>query len=389
MWQKDKYRALSAVSLTLALASLVVVMVMSVGLSRDLRDEGKAFADMVRGAQTLVMASDDPAALAYATEVMSSNRYVPIILCDGGTIVSHRNLKPGGGEVSEEEAAEALRQMRASGDSLSVDLGAGGRQTIYYGESRMLRYVVHIRWLQIAAVALFLAVSYAVLTQARRRERDRLWKGLALETAHQLGTPITALRGWRDLLATGFADTGMVADELGKDIARLQSVSERFSHIGSMPALATTPLNDDLRAVADYMSHRTARGIVVSLDEPDGEVAAPHDPTLLRWAVENLCKNAADAIEGSGAIRITLRRADGGALIEVADTGKGIAPQARRRIFDTGYTTKARGWGIGLALVKRIVCEYHHGRIWVMESRPGAGTRFGILLKTEMGREEA
>lgn len=382
MGQKDLYRTLSAVSLTLALASLVVVMVMSVGLSRDLRDEGKAFADMVRGAQTLVMASDDPAALAYAAEVMSSNRYVPIILCDGDSIVSHRNLKPGGADVSEAEAAEALRQMRASGDSLSVDLGAGGRQTIYYGESRMLRYVVHIRWLQIAAVALFLAVSYTVLTQTRRRERDRLWKGLALETAHQLGTPITALCGWRDLLATGFADTRMVADELGKDIARLQSVSERFSHIGSMPAMETTPLNGDLRAVADYMRHRTARGIAVSLDEPDGEIAAPHDPTLLRWAVENLCKNAADAIEGNGEIRLTLRRTGGGALIEVADTGKGIAPQARRHIFDAGYTTKARGWGIGLALVKRIVREYHHGRIWVMESRPGAGTRFGILLKT-------
>lgn len=386
MRQKGKYRALSAVSLTLAMASLVVVMVMSVGLSRGLRDEGKAFADMVRGAQRLVMASDDPAALAYAAEVMSGNRYVPIILCDGDSIVSHRNLRPGGSEVSEAEAAEALRHMRASGDSLSVDLGGGGRQTIYYGESRMLRYVVHIRWLQIAAVALFLAVSYAVLTQARRRERDRLWKGLALETAHQLGTPITALRGWRDLLATDFADTRMVADELGKDIARLQSVSERFSHIGSMPSLETTPLNDDLRAVADYMRRRTARGTVVSLDEPDGEVSAPHDPTLLRWAVENLCKNAADAMEGgSGEIRLTLRRAGGDALIEVADTGRGIAPQARRHIFDAGYTTKARGWGIGLALVKRIVSEYHHGRIWVIESRPGAGTRFGILLKAGQG----
>lgn len=383
MRQEDKYRALSAVSLTLALASLVVVMVMSVGLSRDLRDESKAFADMVRGAQTLVMASDDPTALAYATEVMSSNRYVPIILCDGDVIVSHRNLKPGGSEVSAEEAAEALRQMRANGDSLSVDLGPGGRQTIYYGESRMLRHVVYIRWLQIAAVALFLAVSYAVLTQARRRERDRLWKGLALETAHQLGTPITALCGWRDLLHAGAADTRMVAEELGKDIARLQSVSERFSHIGSMPAMETTALNGDLRAVADYMSRRTAKGIAVFLDEPDGEVTAPHDPTLLRWAVENLCKNAADAIEGSGEIRLTLRRTGGGALIEVADTGKGIGPKARRRIFDAGFTTKARGWGIGLALVKRIVREYHHGRIWVMESRPGGGTRFGILLKTD------
>lgn len=376
----DKYRVLSAVSLTLALASLVVVMVMSAGLSHDLRDESKAFADMVRGAQTLVMASDDPSALAYATEVMSSNRYVPIILCDGDVIVSHRNLKPGGASVSAEEAEESLRQMRASGDSLAVDLGAGGRQTIYYGESRMLRYVTHIRWLQVAAVALFLTVSYAVLTQARRRERDKLWKGLALETAHQLGTPITALCGWRDLLRAGAADNRMVADELGKDIARLQSVSERFSHIGSMPALETSPLNGDLHAVVDYMSRRTAKGIAVSLAEPDGEVAAPHDPTLLRWAVENLCKNAADAIEGSGEIRLTVRRTGGGALIEVADTGKGISPKARRHIFDAGYTTKTRGWGIGLALVRRIVGEYHHGRIWVMESHPGAGTRFGILL---------
>ena len=303
-----------------------------------------------------------------------------MVLCDGDTIISYCNIAEDSPEATEQEVTAAARDMMAEGDTMSVDLGDGRRQTLYYGENKLLAGVAFVRWMEAAVVTLMVALMWMLLTSARRRERDSLWKGLALETAHQLGTPISALDAWRDLLESGAADNAMVAKEMGKDLDRLKAVSERFSKIGSQPAMTTAPINDSLRQVAEYMNRRTSKRIRIELREPEGDVTAPHDPTLLRWAVENVCKNAADAIDGSGRIDISVGQKDGRAVIDIADTGKGMTPATRRRVFDAGFTTKKRGWGIGLALVKRIVEEYHRGRVWVAESRPGTGTRFRMTL---------
>ena len=375
-----KTRLTTLALLTACAAAIGVTLALSKSLTDSIKRESEDIVRAVRDAQRLIQQTDDANALEYATSVLRRNTQVPMMLCDGDTIISYCNIAEDSPEATEQEVTAAARDMMAEGDTMSVDLGDGRRQTLYYGENKLLAGVAYVRWMEAAVVTLMVALMWMLLTSARRRERDSLWKGLALETAHQLGTPISALDAWRDLLESGAADNAMVAKEMGKDLDRLKAVSERFSKIGSQPAMTTAPINDSLRQVAEYMDRRTSKRISIELHEPAGDVTAPHDPTLLRWAVENVCKNAADAIDGSGRIDISVGQKDGRAVIDIADTGKGMTPATRRHVFDAGFTTKKRGWGIGLALVKRIVEEYHHGRVWVAESRPGAGTRFRMTL---------
>lgn len=375
-----KTRLSTLTLLTACAAAIGATMALSKSLTDSIRRESEDIVRAVRDAQRLIQQTDDANALEYATSVLRRNTQVPMVLCDGDTIISYCNIAEDRPEATEQEVTAAARAMMAEGDTMNVDLGDGRRQTLYYGENKLLASVAYVRWMEATVVTLMVALMWMLLTSSRRRERDSLWKGLALETAHQLGTPISALDAWRDLLESGAADNAMVAKEMGKDLDRLKAVSERFSKIGSQPAMTTAPINDSLRQVAEYMNRRTSKKICIELHEPAGDVTAPHDPTLLRWAVENVCKNAADAIDGSGRIDINVGQKDGRAVIDIADTGKGMTPATRRHVFDAGFTTKKRGWGIGLALVKRIVEEYHHGRVWVAESRPGVGTRFRITL---------
>lgn len=375
-----KTRLTTTALLTACAAAIACTMALSKSLTDSIGRESEDIVRAVRDAQRLIQQTDDANALDYATRVLRRNTQVPMVLCDGDTIISYCNIAEDRPEATEQEVAVAARAMMAEGDTMNVDLGDGRRQTLYYGENKLLASVAYVRWMEAAVVTLMVALMWMVLTSARRRERDCLWKGLALETAHQLGTPISALDAWRDLLESGAADSATVAKEMGKDLDRLKAVSERFSKIGSQPVMIAAPLNDSLRQVVEYMDCRTSKKISLELHEPSGDVTAPHDPTLMRWAVENLCKNAADAIDGAGRIDISVDQKDGRAVIDIADTGKGMTAATRRRVFDAGFTTKRRGWGIGLALVRRIVEEYHHGRVWVAESRPGAGTRFRMTL---------
>ncbi len=369
--------------IVLGVAMLGTILYISSALMADISRKEATSAKLVLRTPQLVSRSEDPSLsdiYSLAGDIISGNDYLPVVLVDqDGNICSTHNLSKPDSLLTYEEKLRALEAFRARGDSSVVDLG-DEVQIIYYGQSTLVDQLGYIRWLQVLVVLLFGIVVYLVVARARRQERDSIWKGLALETAHQLGPPIAALSAWRELLETGMADGKMVSAEMTKDIDRLKSVTQRFSKIGSTPVLARDNLLLHLQAVEEYLRPRISRQVAIQVVAPQGDVACPHDVTLVKWAIENITKNAADAIDGKGAITISLTSNERFAIIDIADNGRGMDATTRRHLFDAGYSTKRRGWGIGLALVKRIVCQYHHGRVSVLSTQMGGGTTIRVML---------
>lgn len=385
-------RAVLIMTSAAVLAGLVFVSICSKKMETMIRNDSAMVREQLKESyMEIEQGQEGSPEMSLAIERIWSNRNIPIIVCDGESrITAVRNLRFDGdtadvGGLSEEELRSAMRKMKASGDSITFGLGDGMRQTVYYGESHIVGYVWLVGLMPYVALVIFmilLCVGIAVfMTRRRRMERDNLWKGIARETAHQLGTPISGLMGWRDLLRSGNVDTAEVAENISKDIDRLTWVMDRFSHMEGTPEMKETSVNADIRWVIEYLSARLSRKVKITFEEPDGEVSARHDPTLLRWAVENLCKNAAQAISGSGEITATLRRREGGhATIDIRDTGCGMDSATRERAFEAGFSAKTGGWGLGLALVRRIIEENHNGRVYVAESKVGVGTTFRIEI---------
>lgn len=219
---------------------------------------------------------------------------------------------------------------------------------------------------------------FALLT-SKRAEQNKVWVGLSKETAHQLGTPISSLMAWTEMLKESYPDDSLIP-EMDKDVKRLQLIADRFSKIGSLPEPVPASLAEVLNHVIDYMDHRTSKKVAMVRDFPEHDVVVKINASLFEWVIENLCKNAVDAMEGEGRITLAYREEGTRAVIEVTDTGKGIRKKDIRNVFRPGFTTKKRGWGLGLSLAKRIVEEYHHGHIFVKKSEVGVGTTFRIEL---------
>jgi signal transduction histidine kinase len=234
---------------------------------------------------------------------------------------------------------------------------------------------------QLGIAALFIVVALLSAAARHRAEQDRLWTALARETAHQLGTPLSALEGWLAMLRETPSDPGL-AEEMGRDLERLKRVSERFGRIGGAPRLEPCDLGTLVLQVVDYVRKRASARVRMSVQAPPGVVfSVMASPPLLEWVFENLLRNALDALEGSGEVRVTLHRGGGEVWVDVADTGRGIAPADRERIFRPGFTTRKRGWGIGLTLSRRIIQQYHGGRLTVWASEPGGGATFRVALQ--------
>ena len=225
-----------------------------------------------------------------------------------------------------------------------------------------------------------LCAAIFALLSSKRAEQNKVWVGLSKETAHQLGTPISSLMAWQEMLRETYPDDELLP-EMGKDVERLQRIAERFSKIGSLPELRPESLNEVLSAVTQYISRRASNRVRLTCAVPQQPLIVPMCSSLFEWVVENLCKNAIDAMDGQGSITLTASTEGSLAVVEVADTGKGIPKNKFRTVFTPGFTTKKRGWGLGLSLAKRIVEEYHHGRIYVKNSEVGRGTTFRIELK--------
>lgn len=257
-------------------------------------------------------------------------------------------------------------------------------QLLYVGESWLLRQLRYFPYIQLVLISSFVFLGYLGLNQTRKAEQNRVWVGMAKETAHQLGTPISAIMGWVEHLKVMYADDEdlmEVSDELSRDVERLSMVANRFSKIGATPELEPVNLYEELDRCREYMQKRAPRKVAFDFPQPeDGDIRAAINPLLFDWVFENLLRNALDAMDGKGVISGSVRAQGDKVYIDISDTGKGIAPKDVRKVFNPGFTTKKRGWGLGLSLVKRIVEEYHKGKIVVSSSEVGKGTTFTITL---------
>jgi len=276
---------------------------------------------------------------------------------------------------------EKLNKMKNDSSLFVIDLGKNEKQYLYYGDSILIRRLSWFPIIQLLVVSIFIFVAYLAFSGARKAEQDQVWAGMAKETAHQLGTPTSSLLGWIDVLKMKMKDDDLL-NEMSKDVNRLQTITDRFSKVGSKPEMKEVKLNDVIISSIEYLKRRTSKKVEFKLDLQD-DVMIRISPVLFEWTLENVCKNAIDASGGEGIIEISMNKGKENVIVDIKDNGKGISKSRFKTVFEPGYTTKKRGWGLGLSLTKRIIEQYHKGRIFVKESEPGKGTTFRIILPNE------
>lgn len=343
-----------------------------------LKEEERKKAEQWAEATRRLVISDD---FEFLFSIIEDNTTVPVILIDEEeSILSHRNL-PAALATDTLALVRELKRMAKRNEPISIELPNGIVNHLYYRESTLLRQLRIYPYVQIAVILLFILVAYVAFSASRMAEQNQVWVGLSRETAHQLGTPTSSLSAWSEIISSRYPGTD-IAEELPADVERLSRVAERFSLIGSKPKLQPDDLPALAQATAAYLRKRIASTVDLRVkNETTGCTGIPFNPVLLGWVIENLVKNSADAMKGSGVITVTVTESSSEAFIDVEDTGKGIPRKDFKTIFKPGYTTRERGWGLGLSLSKRIVEEYHKGKIFVLRSEPGHGSCMRIILK--------
>lgn len=318
---------------------------------------------------------------SFISETVMSTAAVPVIYTDStrSTIIEYSNIDPVAAKDSI-ALQERLTAMAKANPPIAVQLPGKGKHWIFYEESLVITQLRYFPYVQLLILGLFLLVAYALFSIFRNAEQNQVWVGMAKETAHQLGTPLSSLMAWMELLKDKGVDPEAL-NEMRKDVDRLEVITERFSKIGSSPELLPEKLYHMLRATVLYLRPRLPARATIEVSVPeDPELTVPLNRALFSWVIENLIRNAVDAMEGDGSLNITMT-ADGGQVhVDVSDSGKGIPQSQHRTVFQPGFTTKKRGWGLGLSLSKRIIEQYHGGRIFVKQSAPGKGTTFRISL---------
>lgn len=370
-------------AVVIAIASLVVSHVLVRDLSRQERNNMEVWAEAMR---TLSHA-DANTDLNLVLKVMNGNNHIPVIVLDEfDNVIEYRNVEIDAPTEADSTAyLQRVAQRMVKKDNVIVvevntpDLSVPMQIRVCYDESIMLQRLTHYPYIQLGVIGLFVVVAVFALLASKRAEQNKVWVGLSRETAHQLGTPISSLMAWSEVLRETYPQDAML-EELSKDVSRLQVIAERFSKIGSQPELRDEDLCVLIARVVEYIGPRASNKVALSCSYPDKVVTARICAPLFEWVIENLCKNAIDAMQGEGHINIYMYRVSDAIHIDVSDTGKGIPKDKFKAVFRPGYTTKKRGWGLGLSLAKRIVEEYHGGRIYVKESS-SKGTTFCMELK--------
>ena len=368
--------ALVVAAVIIAAASLVVSHILVRDLAIEERNRMEVWAEAMRSLSTAEENTD----LNLVLKVINENNTIPVIVTDDqGNVQTFRNVEIDASnyEDSMAVAAKMATTMRASGRDIKISLGAdAGSIHVSYDESVMITRLSFYPYVQLGIVLIFVVIAIFALLTSKKAEQNKVWVGLSKETAHQLGTPISSMMAWTQILRETYPDDDLIP-EMDKDVKRLQLIAERFSKIGSIPEPVDTSLAEMLRHVVDYMDRRTSQKVRIIDEFSDCEAHVMVNPSLFEWVLENLCKNAVDAMEGGGTITIKAV-ASQRVIIDVTDTGKGIEKKNIKNVFRPGFTTKTRGWGLGLSLAKRIVEEYHHGKIYVLKSEVGKGTTFRI-----------
>ena len=326
----------------------------------------------------MVNISDD-GNFSLAIKVMESNENIPIILADeNDSILNYRNLNPIS-EITDEYLQKQLAIMKQQNEPIEIQVFEEYKQLLYYKDSILLTRLRYYPMFQLGLITLFMFIAYLAFSSARKAEQNQVWAGMAKETAHQLGTPLSSLMAWVELLKSKVETKDMVL-EMEKDVARLETITDRFSKIGSKPTLENKDIVKVVEEATDYLKSRLPEKVIIEVYSEKPSIIVPVSVVLLNWVIENICKNAVDAMKGEGLIKIEMEQNETYVKIHIKDTGKGIEPGLMNSIFKPGVTSKKRGWGLGLSLSKRIIQEYHKGRIYVKSSVEGEGTTFSILI---------
>ena len=373
--QRLKYLFIIA-AIFIAIASVFVSDLLIKDLAREEREKIEIWAEATR-----VLTSEDPSLnMNLILKIIQGNTSIPVMLCnDQDSVMNYKNI-----ELPEKGADEYLRKrvevLKHKNQPLPIDMGDGTFQYLYYDDSINLKRLLVYPYAQLSVMAVFILLAFIALASTKRAEQNKVWVGLSKETAHQLGTPISSLIAWLEYLKLKDIDPALLA-EMEKDVKRLEMIAERFSKIGSTPEPVPVDICQSISSALEYMQTRISSKVKISIEAPDHPVIVLMNNSLFAWVVENLCKNAVDAMGGQGSITFHVEEKGKNVRIDVTDTGKGILKSRFKTVFNPGYTTKKRGWGLGLSLVKRIVESYHGGKIFVKSSEIGKGTTFRIELR--------
>ena len=350
-------------------------------LVRKLKVEERENVELWAEATRMISLSDSIQNVEFLSYIIDNNNTIPVILTDeSDNIISAGNFDAE--KISDQKYLKKhLRKIKEKNEPIIIDLENGHFNLIYYKDSIILTMLIFYPYIQLGIIILFILVSYLAFSSSQKAEYNQIWVGMSKETAHQLGTPTSSLSGWIEILQHKYPDIS-ITKELAQDVQRLEKVTERFSRIGSKPALANGNITTIISRTIDYLKLRTSSKVRFIDDyNHDTEVVVPVNPALFEWVIENISKNAIDSMEGSGKITVRITETEKNAMIDVSDTGKGIPKSAFNKIFNPGFTTKQRGWGLGLSLAKRIIEEYHNGRIFVKYSEVGKGSCIRIIMK--------
>lgn len=370
---------LTLLFIVMAISLILFFFAVSNSLVNKLADEERVKLEIWAEAERDLISNQDVSSVALASKVITSNTTIPVILTDSsGRIISHNNLNTSGLDANQTYLKERLYQFKANNQCIEIPIG-DERHYLYYGESNLLKSLSMYPYIQVGIVFIFIAIGFVAFAAVKRAEQRNVWIGLTKETAHQLGTPISSLMALSELIKTSSLEPA-IHKEMEKDIARLLVIVERFSKIGSKPHLKSIKVSEALNSGIEYIRGRSSDQIDIIVDIPVISGTISISPPLFDWVVENVCKNAIDAMNGSGVIRVEVSETNRFLAIDITDGGKGIAKRNFKRIFSPGFTTKKRGWGLGLTLTKRIVEEFFNGKIYVKSSILGIGTTLRIVL---------
>lgn len=380
--QKNTYKLILLVVLLLIIAaSILYTNYLARRLAHVERNRVELIADTYKRLNNATGSED----LSFMFHIIETNQTVPLIITDeDGNILWNKNFDSVKMARDTGYLRQQLEQMKADRKPIDIEYAPNKHQYIYYRDSYLLTQLRYFPYIQFAIILFFLGMAYLTFSTARRAEQNRVWAGMAKETAHQLGTPISALSGWIDYmkLQENNPATTKLIPEVEKDIERLELIAQRFSKIGSAPELISVNLENEIARSVEYIRRRASGKVSITVHSPNESIEALISPPLFEWVIENILKNALDAISGSGTIEVFISRQGKKVFVDVKDSGKGIPSGKFKTVFRPGYSTKKRGWGLGLSLAKRIVEEFHGGKIFVKESAPGKGTTFRIQFKS-------
>ncbi len=376
-------RNIRLILIVVAILIAIFSLLTSNYLIEDLKDEEVNKMEVWAEAMRSLNQADENTDINLVLKVLNGNNTIPVVVLDkDGGVQTSRNLGRtfSANEDSLQEIKKMAMSMKKAGQTIRIGLDSDQNYIeVCYGESLMLKRLAVYPYAQLGVVVLFVLIALFALFSSMKAEQNKVWVGLSKETAHQLGTPISSLMAWIEVIREAHPDDEMLP-EMEKDVKRLERIAERFSKIGSIPELKPANVDEVIERVVEYMDRRTSNKVVITTHFPQRHVETHMVAPLFEWVVENLCKNAVDAMDGTGHIDIYLAQSRDDIVLEVKDTGKGMPKSNFGSVFKPGFTTKARGWGLGLSLAKRIIEEYHKGKIYVKSSEIGKGTTFRIEL---------